>query len=160
MIAVNITAVRVQMGEFLVDHHSCPLMFVMNFFWLKGELAVKNRIPTDPRSAACGLKQIGEIRRAPSPGCPCQNRKSKSFDRPMRQPSDWVVWCYKFDAIAAFPGRSAPKWRSADKRCVDLQLEARCQRSPKARLRMLIQKRKLQLSGASWLKRQTATSEV
>src|SRR5258705_3945566 len=22
-----------------------------------------------------------------------QNRKSKSFDRPMRQPSDWIVWC-------------------------------------------------------------------
>jgi hypothetical protein len=45
MIAVNITVVRVQMGKFLVDHHSCPLMFVMNFFWLKGELAVKNRYP-------------------------------------------------------------------------------------------------------------------
>src|SRR6266704_3150187 len=39
----------------------------------------------------------------------CQNRKSKSFDRPMRQPSDWVVWCYNFYVLAAFPGRSAPK---------------------------------------------------
>jgi hypothetical protein len=31
MIAVNIIAVRAQTGKFLVDHHSCPLMFVMKF---------------------------------------------------------------------------------------------------------------------------------
>src|SRR6266436_7054275 len=24
----------------------------------------------------------------------CQKRKSKSFERPMRRPPDWVVWCY------------------------------------------------------------------
>ena len=33
----------------------------------------------------------------------CYERKSRSFDRPMRQPSDWVVWCDDFDAIASFP---------------------------------------------------------
>src|SRR6478672_11284261 len=88
------------------------------------------RLPLFPRKRT----QVGH----PAMSVWCQNRKSRSFDRPMREPSDWVVWCYNFDAIAAFPGRSAPKWRSADKRCVDLQLEARCQRSPKARLRMLI----------------------
>src|SRR5260221_14063899 len=24
----------------------------------------------------------------------CQKRKSKSFERPMRRPPDWEVWCY------------------------------------------------------------------
>ena len=37
---------------------------------------------------------------------------------------------YSVSYLKAVPDRSAPKWRSADKRCVDLQLEARCQRSP------------------------------
>src|SRR5260370_34576918 len=93
----------------------------------------------------------------------CQNRKSKSFDRPMRQPSDWIVWCYNFDAIAAFPGpertQMAKRGQAVRRSPARSKAPTKPKRAP-ADVDLKKENAALRRELAEALERQTATSGV
>ena len=93
----------------------------------------------------------------------CQQRKSRSFDRPMRQPSDWVVWCYNFDAIAAFPGpertQMAKRGQAVRRSPTRSKVPTKPKRAP-ADVDLKKENATLRRELTEALERQTATSEV
>src|SRR5258705_771766 len=109
-----------------------------------------------PRCARHHLHEAG-IRK------PSQYRKSKSFDRPMRQPSDWVVWCYNFDAIAAFPGPERTQMAKRGQAVRRSPTRSKVPTKPKGAPAEVDLKKEiatLRRELAESLEQQTATSEV
>src|SRR5258706_3864040 len=81
----------------------------------------------------------------------------------MRQPSDWVVWCYNFYVLAAFPGRSALKMAKRGQAARRSPTRSKVPTKPKRAPEDVDLKKEnaaLRLELAEALERQTAVSEV
>src|SRR5713101_6852690 len=93
----------------------------------------------------------------------CQNRKSKSFDRPMRQPSDWIVWCLISRLLQAFPGPERTQMAKRGQAVRRSPTRSKVPTKPKGAPADVDLKKEiatLRRELAEALERQTATSEV